>query len=250
MSKVNLESVQNGTERLQTELKELLQFTTSQNEELLKHLTDLKYNLTEKSRKAEQLSESITTEETKKRVRATELEELNAELQKLNHHKDVLVSEISSQQKDIEQLSSLILEKEKSKTEISIAVDSLTQRTSEQKRKIEEHEVLIDAINKDFTEDSLKKDSIYAQISNQYNSMISKSKALEFLVKKDIVILPEIKVIRSLKVPGMDSELNIRKTSGVSDQIIRNILLDLDKREIISFDPLSGKVQILDKIDI
>ncbi|MCK4845446.1 MAG: hypothetical protein KAS95_07220 [Candidatus Heimdallarchaeota archaeon] len=250
MSKVNLESVQNGTERLQTELKELLQFTSSQNVELSKHLTDLKYNLTEKARKTEQLSESITTEETKKRVRATELEELNTELQKLNHHKDILVSEISSQQKDIEQLSSIILEKEKSKTEISIAVDSLTQRTAEQKRKIEEHEVLIDAINEDFTKDSLKKDTIYAQISNQYNSMISKSKALKFLVKKDIVILPEIKVIRSLKVPGMDSELNIRKTSGVSDQIIRNILLDLDKREIISFDPLSGKVQILDKIDI
>ena len=250
MSKVNLESVQNDTERLQTEIKELLQFTASQNEELLKYLTDLKYNLTERSRKAEQLSESITTEETKKRVRATELEELTTELQKLNHHKDVLVSEISSQQKDIEQLSSIILEKEKSKTEISIAVDSLTQRIAEQKRKIEEHEVLIDAINKDFTEDSLKKDTIYAQIASQYNSMISKSRALKFLVKKDIVILPEIKVIRSLKVPGMDSEENIRKTSGVSDQIIRNILLDLDKREIISFDPLSGNVQILDNIDI
>ena len=48
----------------------------------------------------------------------------------------------------------------------------------------------------------------------------------------------------------MDNEENIRKTSGVSDEVVRKVLLDLDERGVISFDPLTRKVQKIGEIDL
>ena len=89
-----------------------------------------------------------------------------------------------------------------------------------------------------------------AELTEHHNRILSRSKSLEYLIKKDIITLPEIQVIRSLNTPGIDTMDNLRKTSGVSVEIIRKILRDLDSREIITFDSSSGKIRKLTKIDI
>ncbi|MBY9001007.1 MAG: hypothetical protein KGD64_08845 [Candidatus Heimdallarchaeota archaeon] len=89
-----------------------------------------------------------------------------------------------------------------------------------------------------------------ADLNGQYTQMISRSKALKYLVKKDIVVLPEIQVIRSLTTPGINTEENLKKMSGVSDQVIRNILVELANREIITFESHTGRFQVITEIDI
>ncbi|MCG3225369.1 MAG: hypothetical protein H7645_00505 [Candidatus Heimdallarchaeota archaeon] len=250
MSRVNLESAKNNIERILTSLNEIQQLLTSKTQEINSKVRDFSDTLTAYFKQAEEKDQLVNQEEEKKANNTTLLDQESQKLQGLNHNKDVLHSEISSNQRDIEQLSTLILEREKLFTELSVQVDSLNERISELKRKDEEIEVLTQA-TLDETKEELRKQEIHhAELSTEYNKMISRSKALKYLVKQDIVTFPEIQVIRSLTVPGVDNEENLKKTSGVSDQIIRNILTDLDRRGIISFDIHTGKFQVLTELDI
>ncbi|MHA1445978.1 MAG: hypothetical protein ACTSSN_04775, partial [Candidatus Heimdallarchaeaceae archaeon] len=158
--------------------------------------------------------------------------------------------EIASKQKDIEQLSALILEREKVSTEVILQVDSLKERVTDLKRKIEEVDVLTDALNEETKEQTRTREIKNAELENNFNRVLSRSKSLQYLVKNNIVTLPEIQVLRSLNVPGVDNAENLKKTSGVSDDIIRKILQDLSRREIIEYDPASGKFKVLSRIDI
>ncbi|NPD88684.1 MAG: hypothetical protein HGN29_08160 [Asgard group archaeon] len=250
MSRVNLESAKNNIERILTSLNEIQQLLTSKNQEINSKVRDFNDTLTAYYKQAEEKNQLINQEEEKKASNTVLLDQNNQKLQGLNHTKDVLQSEISSKQRDIEQLSAMILEREKLFTELSVQIDSLNERISELKRKDEEIEVLTQ-VTLDETKDELRKKEIHhAELLTEYNKMISRSKALKYLVKQDIINLPEIQVIRNLTVPGVDNEENLKKTSGVSDQIIRNMLTDLDTRGIIAFDIHTGKFQVLTELDI
>jgi chromosome segregation ATPase len=250
MSRVNLESAKNNIERILTNLNEIQQLLTSKTQEINNKVREFNEALTAYFKQAEEKNQLIIQEEGKKENNTTILDEKNQKLQELNHNKDVLQSEISSKQQDIEQLSSLILEREKQFTELSVQVDSLDNRITELKRKDEELEVLTQATLDETKEEIRRKEIQHAELATEYNKMMSRSKALKYLVKQDIINLPEIQVIRSLTVPGVDNEENLKKTSGVSDQIIRNILTDLDRRGIITFDIHTGKFQVLTELDI
>jgi chromosome segregation ATPase len=250
MSRVNLESAKNNIERILTSLNEIQQLLTSKTQEINGKVREFNDSLTSYFRQAEEKDQQIKQEEEKKASNSSTLEQDNQKLQELTHNKDVLQSEITSKQRDIEQLSALILEREKTFTELSVQVDSLTERISDLKRKDEELEVLTQATLDEVKEELRRKEIQHAELSTEYNKMISRTKALKYLVKQDIVNFPEIQVIRSLTVPGVDNEENLKKTSGVSDQIIRNILTDLDRRGIIAFDLHTGKFQVLTELDI
>ena len=250
MSRVNLESAKNNIERILTSLNEIQQFLTSKNQEINTKVREFNDSLTSYFKQAEDKNQLISQEEENKANNSSQLEQINQKLQELTHNKDVLQSEITSKQRDIEQLSAVILEREKLFTELSVQVDSLNDRISDLKRKDEELEVLTQATLDEVKEELRRKEIQNAELSTEYNKMISRTKALKYLVKQDIVNFPEIQVIRSLTVPGVDNEENLKKTSGVSDQIIRNILTDLDRRGIISFDIHTGKFQVLMELDI
>ncbi len=250
MSRVNLESAKNNIERILTSLNEIQQLLTSKTQEINTKAREFNDSLTNYFKQAEEKDQQIGQEEEKKANNSSKLDQSNQKLQELTHNKDVQQSEITSKQRDIEQLSSVILEREKLFTELSVQVDSLNNRISDLKRKDEELEVLTQATLDEVKEELRRKEIQHAELSTEYNKMISRTKALKYLVKQDIVNFPEIQVIRSLTVPGVDNEENLKKTSGVSDQIIRNILTDLDKRGIIAFDIHTGKFQILTELDI
>ena len=135
-------------------------------------------------------------------------------------------------------------------TEASLQVDSLNERIGNFNRKIEEFEVLTNALVEETKEQTRSLEIKNAELVDQFNRIVSRSKSLQYLIKKDIVTLPEIQVIRSLNTPGIDTLDNLRKTSGVSEEIIRKILQDLARREVVAFDPSTGKIQILARIDI
>ena len=250
MSRVNLESAKNNIERILTSLNEIQQFLTSKTQEINTKVREFNDSLTSYFKQAEDKDLLIGQEEEKKANNSSQLEQSNQKLHELTHNKDVLQSEITSKQRDIEQLSAVILEREKLFTELSVQVDSLNNRISDLKRKDEELEVLTQATLDEVKEELRRKEIQNAELSTEYNKMISRTKALKYLVKQDIVNFPEIQVIRSLTVPGVDNEENLKKTSGVSDQIIRNILTDLDSRGIIVFDIHTGKFQVLMELDI
>ena len=250
MSKVNLESAKNNIEKVLTSLNELQQLLTSKTDEVNTKIRDLNENLASFFKQAENFTQLINQEEEKKSSKNSQLDEMTKNIHELTHSKDVLTSDISSNQRNIEQLSTIILEKEKTFTEISVQVDSLNGRIENLERKDEEIDVLTQVTLDETKEELRRKEIQHAEITSEYNKMISRSKALIYLIKKDIVNLPEIQVIRSLTVPGVNNEENLKKTSGVSDQIIRNILSDLDRREIITFDTHTGKFEILTNIDI
>jgi chromosome segregation ATPase len=250
MSKVNLESAKNNIERVSSNLSELQQLLLSKKEEISNKVKDFDDLLSNFFKNADEKNQAISQEEERKTNNTSKLDQLNQQLQELTHQKDILLSEISSKQKDIEQLSNVTLEREKSNTELTLQVDSNTERISDFKRKIEELDVLSQATRDETKEEMRRREIKNAELNEQYNRLISRSRALIYLVKNDIVNLPEIQVLRSLNVPGVDSELNLRKTSGVSENLIRNVLVDLDRREIISFDPHTGRIQILTNIDI
>ncbi|MHA1223207.1 MAG: hypothetical protein ACTSSG_03685 [Candidatus Heimdallarchaeaceae archaeon] len=250
MSRVNLDSAKNNIDRVLSTLEEVQQLFSSKKNEIYSKIKDLNEDLGEFFKQAEEKNKAIALEDDKKKENNQKLEQLNQRLQELTSKRDVLQSEISSKQKDIEQLSSIILEREKIFTEVSVQVDSLERRIAELKRKNEEIDVLSQAAIEEHKEELRTKEIKNAELLEQYERIVSRAKALQYLIKHDIINLPEIQVIRSLKTPGVNNAENLKKTSGVSEEIIRNILIDLDKREIISFDPYSGKFQLLSEIDI
>lgn len=250
MSRVNLESAQNNIERLAANLEELQQVLASKKEEINGKIRELTEVLSSFFKEADEINQTINSGEEKKSQSSNQLNQLKNELQELNHRRDILLSEITSKQKDIERLSALILEREKVSTEVILQVDSLKERVADLKRKIEEFDVLTDALNEETKEQTRTREIKNAELENNYNRILSRSKSLQYLVKNDIVTLPEIQVLRSLNVPGVDNAENLKKTSGVSDDIIRKILQDLSRREIIEYDPASGKFKLLSKIDI
>ncbi len=250
MSRVNLESAQNNIERLAANLEELQQVLASKKEEINGKIRELTEVLSSFFKEADEINQTINSGEEKKSQSSNQLDQLKNELQELNHRRDILLSEITSKQKDIEQLSALILEREKVSTEVILQVDSLKERVADLRRKIEEFNVLTDALNEETKEQTRTREIKNAELENNFNRILSRSKSLQYLVKNDIVTLPEIQVLRSLNVPGVDNAENLKKTSGVSDDIIRKILQDLSQREIIEYDPASGKFKLLSKIDI
>ena len=250
MSRVNLESAQNNIERLVSNLNELQQILTSKKNEIDGKIREFTEELSSFFKESEEVNQTINSGEAKKSESSNQLDQLNNELQELTYRKDVLQSEITSKQRDIEQLSALILEREKVSTEVNLQVDSLNDRISDLKRKIEEFDVLIDALNEENKEHIRAREIKQAELDTNYNRMLSRSKSLKFLVKKDIVTLPEIQVLRSLNTPGVDNAENLKKTSGVSEDIISKILIDLARREIIQYDPSTGRFRILTNIDI
>ena len=250
MSRVNLESAQNNIERLAANLEELQQVLASKKEEINGKIRELTEVLSSFFKEADEINQTINSGEEKKSQSSNQLNQLKNELQELNHRRDILLSEITSKQKDIERLSALILEREKVSTEVILQVDSLKERVADLKRKIEEFDVLTDALNEETKEQTRTREIKNAELENNYNRILSRSKSLQYLVKNDIVTLPEIQVLRSLNVPGVDNAENLKKTSGVSDDIIRKILQDLSQREIIEYDPASGKFKLLSDIDI
>ena len=250
MSRVNLESAQNNMERLSSNLNELQQMLSSKNAELNAKIREFSDILSSFFREADEKNQTFEKEEERKRKNNEELDQLNSKLQELTARKDILQSEIASKQKDIEQLSTLVLEREKINTESSLQVDSLNNRIDNFNRKIEEFEVLTNALVEETKEKTRALEIKNAELTEQYNRIVSRSKSLQYLIKKDIVTLPEIQVIRSLNTPGIDTLDNLRKTSGVSEDIIRKILQDLARREVVAFDPTTGKIQILTRIDI
>ena len=250
MSRVNLESAQNNIERLAANLEELQQVLASKKEEINGKIRELTEVLSSFFKEADEINQTINSGEEKKSQSSNQLDQLKNELQELNHRRDILLSEITSKQKDIEQLSALILEREKVSTEVILQVDSLKERVADLRRKIEEFNVLTDALNEETKEQTRTREIKNAELENNFNRILSRSKSLQYLVKNDIVTLPEIQVLRSLNVPGVDNAENLKKTSGVSDDIIRKILQDLSQREIIEYDPASGKFKLLSDIDI
>ncbi len=250
MSRVNLESAQNNIERLSSNLNELQQMLSSKNDELNAKIREFNDVLNSFFRESDEKNQFFSKEEERKRQNNEQLEQLNSKLQELTSRKDILQSEIASKQQDIAQLSALVLEREKLNTEASLQVDSLTDRIANFNRKIEEFDVLTNALVEENKEKTRTLEIKNAELTEQYSRIVSRSKSLQYLIKKDIVTLPEIKVIRSMNTPGIDTLDNLRKTSGVSEDIIRKILQDLAQREVVAFDPSTGKIQLLTKIDI
>ncbi|MCK5304284.1 MAG: hypothetical protein KAJ72_03475, partial [Candidatus Heimdallarchaeota archaeon] len=205
MSRVNLESAQNNIERVTTNLNELQQILSSKKDEVATKISEISRILSTYFKQADDLNQLIVQEEEKKSNNTAELDQLNQKLQELNHSKDVLQSEISSKQKDIQQLLNLIMEREQISTELNMQVDSLDEKMSGFKRKIEELDVLSQATSSETSETIRNKEIRLADLNSQYTMMISRSKALKYLVKKDIVVLPEVKVIRSLTTPGINT---------------------------------------------
>jgi len=250
MSRVNLESAQNNIERLSGNLNELQQILSSKNSELSTKIREFNDVISSFFREADEKNQLFAKEEERKRRNNEELDQLNNKLQELTSRKDILQSEISSKQRDIEQISAIVLEREKINTEASLQVDSLNNRIANFNRKVEEFDVLTNALVEETKEKTRTLEIKNAELKEQYNRIVSRSKSLQYLIKKDIVTLPEIQVIRSLNTPGIDTLDNLRKTSGVSEEIIRKILQDLARREVVAFDPTTGKIRLLSRIDI
>ena len=82
-------------------------------DDLQKIIFEYSNYLAEFEKEASNLSEKITAEESKRETLKGELNTLQSQLEELTHRRDVLESEIASKQQDIEQLSNIILDKEK-----------------------------------------------------------------------------------------------------------------------------------------
>lgn len=250
MSRVNLESAHNNVERISNNLNELQQILSSKKDELKAKINEINGILSTYFKQADDNNQLIAQEEEKKNKNTTELDQFKQKLQELNHNKDVLQSEISSKQKDIQQLLNLIMEREQISTELSMQIDSLNEKLDGFKRKIEEFDVLQQSTSEETSKILRERELQLTDIRTKYTQMVSRSKALKYLVKKDIVVLPEIQVLRSLTTPGINTEENLKKMSGVADEVIRKILVELAQREIITYESHTGRFQVISDIDI
>lgn len=250
MSKLDIESAKHNTDRIKSDIQELLQMVVSQKEAFDGYILEFESLLTSLIEDIAENNEEIAESEKRSDELSKESEELANAINNLTKKRELLSTKNIQKNTDLTRRreEKLKLEAEKSNLEAQI-------RTKKEviNNKEEEIKLLEERINetKQNTESIKKqKKEQLEKYKTEYIQIVSKAKALLYLLKKDVISLPEVKVIRTLNRPGLDDETNIVKTAGVSHDLVRRVLLDLDEREIISFDPLSKKIEVKMDLDL
>ncbi|MHA1722583.1 MAG: hypothetical protein ACTSXW_05835 [Candidatus Baldrarchaeia archaeon] len=211
-------------------------------------------SLTERlERLKNKLVERQNTEEQKEKI----VSELEAAISNLERKKAQAENELSTlkenENKLNEQLKELESELTRTQDEISMVQDSiskLTQACKEKENEIAKLEKEIENIKIEHDKAIASLRSKFEEESNRLNVLKAKYSALKFLIKKNVLEIPELKVIRVIKEQKATTISFIERSTSLKMSFIQNVVEGLAKRGVIEFNANTGEIKVLKRIEI
>lgn len=129
-------------------------------------------------------------------------------------------------------------------------ISRIEQTSKEKENKIAELRKEIENIKMEHDKAIASLRSTYEKESNRLNELKAKYSALKFLIKKNILDIPELKVIRVLKGQKTTSLSFIERSTSLKTSFIQHVVKGLAERGAIEFNPSTGEIKVLEKIKI
>ncbi|MHA1582122.1 MAG: hypothetical protein ACTSYM_06490 [Candidatus Baldrarchaeia archaeon] len=152
-----------------------------------------------------------------------------------------------------QQLKELETELAKTREEISSVkenISSIEQACKEKEDEIAKLEKEIENIKMEHDKAIASLRSSYEKESNRLNELKAKYSALKFLIRKNILDIPELKVIRVIKDHKTTSVSFIEKSTSLKTSLIQHVVKGLAERGVIEFNPNTGEIKTLKEIKI
>lgn len=183
--------------------------------------------------------------------------ELEADISSLESEKTQAENKLSTLKENEvqlnQQLTELDTELAKVREEISNMKENISrieQTSKEKENKIAELRKEIENIKMEHDKAIASLRSTYEKESNRLNELKAKYSALKFLIKKNILDIPELKVIRVLKGQKTTSLSFIERSTSLKTSFIQHVVKGLAERGAIEFNPSTGEIKVLEKIKI
>ncbi len=230
-----------------TELKEAfnrnIDIISRDIDSLTERLERLKNKLIEKQNIEEEKEKTVS--ELEAAISSLESEKTQAE-NKLSELKE---NEIKLSQ----QLKELETELTKTREEISSIkenISSLEQACKEKEDEITKLEKEIENIRMEHDKAIASLRSSYEKELNRLNELKAKYSALKFLIRKNVLDIPELKVIRVIKDQKSTSISFVEKSTSLKTSFIQHVVKGLAERGVIEFNPNTGEIKTLKEIKI
>ena len=201
MSKINIESATSSYERFNSELQNLMKLMSSQKDTLEQHIINYKEKIDGQSKKAETLNGSITTLTNKKKFKLEEEEQKRKEFAGIIENIEKFEKQISEFSHSLKMLDEELQQKEREKGTLTVSIESIEKNLKDNENKNNSLIEEISSLEQEITRQVQEKEKEKESLSVQHTRIVIRSKSLLYLLKHDIVVLPEVKVIRTLKNP-------------------------------------------------
>ena len=205
---------------------------------------------------AEQIQEKWETQQAREEELNREAAALDGELAAESREKGKLESTNADQSQALanikvehEKLEQLVNAEEKRLEELEDEVRTLERSLREKDVGLGENDAKLKAVDEQYLDKIEELKEKAKQAEEEASLLEAKYKALRYLLKENIITMPEAKVAMELK--GRDSTTidHLAKTTFIGRIKVKDILGQLAKRGIVEFDN-SGQVQVLKTIDL
>lgn len=208
--------------QLSAHLQEMWENKKATEEELNRELSSLEGELTAESREKTKL-ESVDSTQTKV------IEEARAERERLQQ-------EVSIAKKTLEDLEDQVRNIERTSRNNSSVITDL--------------EAKLVAGDDQFTEKIQQLEEESSEAIMEAELLEAKFKALRYLLRENIITMPEAKVAAELKGKESTTIDHLQKTTFIGRFKVKEILIKMDEQKIVQFDKGSGEVKVLSAIDL
>lgn len=206
---------------------------------------------------AARLQETIEEKQATEQEMTQEATSLEGELTAESQESSKLESTSTAQQKVIVEakaergkLQQQIAEAKKKLEALEDEIRTLDRSLQQNDRKLAEVETKLNTVDDKFAETLQELEAKAAEATNEADLQEAKYKALRYLLRENIITMPEAKVAAELK--GKDSTTldHLQKTTFIGRFKVREIITQMADQKIVKFDKGSGQVKVLKPIDL
>ena len=150
---------------------------------------------------------------------------------------------------ECEKLEQQVTAEEKQLEALEIEVRTIERSLREKDENLGENDAKLKAIDEQYLDKIEELKEKAKQAEEEVGILEAKYKALRYLLKENIITMPEAKVAMELKGRDTTTIDHLAKTTFIGRIKVKDILEQLAKRGIIEFDN-SGQVRVLKPIDL
>ncbi|MFW9831494.1 MAG: hypothetical protein ACFFD8_06940 [Candidatus Thorarchaeota archaeon] len=226
--------------------------TTTQNE-----LSTISNYIDQVLQIAAQLHEVLEEKRATEEAMTREASSLEGELTAEREERGRLDSTSSAQQKVIteakieqERLQQQVNEAKQTLENLEDELRNLDRSLLDRDRKLTEINEKLNSIDDKFADILQKLEAESEEANNAANLQEAKYQALRYLLRENIITMPEAKVAQELKGKESTTLDHLQKTTFIGRFKVRQIIEQMAERKIVKFDKGSEQVKVLKPIDL
>lgn len=207
---------------LAAQIQEISEDRQAVDEGLTREVTTLEGEITAETRERSRLESTQTAQEKVTSEADTKLAKLKQDVPEAEKKLDSVEDEIRNTNRRLRELDSAIADAEKELGSLDTQHSDSITALQESAKEAEDHAKMLEA----------------------------KYQALRFLLREQIISMPEAKIAYELKGKESITIDHLQKTTFIGRFRVKEILEEMDKRKIIKYDSGSGQVTVLKPIDL